>query len=143
MALKISRSSQEKSLHDQAVADVAKVRLSYPDKDNPPLKTYINEPKQTMPVNIGNNRQIYPDIVVVDTQKNVAAILGEVESESTVTSEEAEQWKEYSDATNAFYLYIPKGTESTAKKLISDNSITVAGIRTWQYNSSGIVITNV
>jgi hypothetical protein len=143
MALKVSRSSQEKSLHDQAVADVAKARLPYPDKDNPHLKTYLNEPKQTMSVNIGNNKQIYPDIVVVDTQKNVAAILGEVESESTVTSEEAKQWKEYSDATKAFYLYVPKGTEATAKKLISDNSITVAGIRTWKYNSNDIEITNV
>lgn len=143
MALKVSRSSQEKSLHDRAVADVAKERLSFPNNDHPNWKTYLNEPDQTMAVNIGNNNKIYPDIVVIDKSKNQVEILGEVESEATVTNEEAEQWKEYSKATSTFYLYVPKGTEAIAKKLISENSITVAGIRTWQYNSSGIVITNV
>jgi len=143
MARKVSRSSQEKSLHDKAVADVAKVRLSFPDNDRPNWKTYLNEPDQTMAVNVHNNNKIYPDILVVDKLKNQVAILGEVETEATVTSEEAEQWKEYSNATNTFYLYIPKGTEATAKKLIADNSITVAGLRTWQYNSNGIVITDV
>ena len=89
-----SRSSQEKSFHDKAVADIAKIKFPFPTKDKPNWKTYLNEPNQTKGINM-NGSTIYPDIVVVDTQ-NSAAMIGEVETQSSVNQNEVEQWKEYS-----------------------------------------------
>jgi hypothetical protein len=138
-----SREAQEKSLHDKTVADIAKIRFPFPDKDHPNWKTYLNEPNQTKGIKMNGNT-VYPDIVVVDTQKNIAEMIGEIESESTVTSEESEQWKEYSKASNTFYLYVPAGKEDDAKKFLTDNKINISGLRTWQYDSNGkITIANV
>lgn len=133
-----SRSSQEKSFHDQAVADIAKVKFPFPTKDKPNWKTYLNEPNQTKGISMNSNT-IYPDIVVVNTQNNSAKMIGEVETDSSVSQREVEQWEEYSKAAT-FFLYVPKGAESNAKKLISENNVRISGLRTYYYDNSGTII---
>ncbi len=135
-----SRSSQEKSFHDKAVADIAKIKFPFPTKDKPNWKTYLNEPNQTKGINM-NGSTIYPDIVVVDTQ-NSAAMIGEIETQSSVNQNEVEQWKEYSRA-GAFFLYVPSGTESTAKNLISQNNVKISGLRRYHYDNNDIIITKI
>ncbi len=136
-----SRQQEEKSFHDQAVADIAEVKFPFPTEDKPNWKTYLNEPDQTMGISM-NGSQIYPDIVVENTQKNTVALIGEVETESSVNQDEASQWKEYSEA-GTLLLYVPKGTEHTAKSLISKNQIDVYGLRTFHYQNQKIVIIDI
>lgn len=136
-----SRSSQEKSFHDKAVTDIAKVKFPFPNQQNQNWMTYLNEPNQTKGINMNGNT-IYPDIVVVNTKEKTVAMIGEIESDSSVNQNEVDQWKEYSKA-GTFFLYVPKGTESEANKLISKNSVTISGLRTYHYDGPNIVITKI
>lgn len=136
------REAQEKNTHDKAVADIAKIRFPFPDKDHQNWKTYLNEPNQTKGIKMNGNTA-YPDIVVVDTQKKIAEMIGEIESDSSVNEDEVAQWKEYSKAANSFFLYVPKDKVDDAKHLLINNKVNISGLRAWQYDSSKITVTNV
>lgn len=144
MNMSEKREEEEKSLHDKAVAEIAKQRFPFPSDNHPNWRTYINEPESQVGV-VSDSETYYPDIVVVDESKGkvdkgtvestAVAMLGEVESESTVTQQESKQWKDYSELSNTFYLYVPKGLCDEAKRLASN--IKVSGFREWQFDSKG------
>jgi hypothetical protein len=93
--------SEEKAGHDKAVALIARVRFPFPDAQNPNWKTYVNEPQRTMGITAKGD-SVYPDIVVVDSQKSQAAMIGEVETSMTVNEDGAAQWKRYSSLVVRF-----------------------------------------
>jgi len=138
------RRLEEWSIHDQAVDAVAKQRMNFPSKDEPRRQTYTNpDQKHVMGIGQGNDL-VYPDIVVVDLDKKEAIILGEVETESTVDDQSAEQWSDYSRRVNgSFYLYVPEGYEADARKILESNGIKYLGIRTYAFDRSGNVVFNV
>jgi hypothetical protein len=131
-------SSKEKQLHDRVASLVASQRLPYPDSDHPTWKTYLNEPEQTM--GLGQTNPVYPDMIVVDTSKNQAVILGEVETEDTVTVEHSSQWADYSSKCNTLYLYVPYASVATAKEIILRSGIKIAGLRSYYFDQHGSLI---
>ena len=82
---------------------------------------YTN-PGQEKNVGIGDN---YPDIIMtVKDQLNVKFIL-EVETEESVTQDEAiNQWKRYAEEINAtFYIVVPNNSLIKAQELCKRNDI--------------------
>ncbi len=137
-----ARGPQNKAVHDQTVADIAKLRFPYPDSAHPDWKTYLNEPNKTMGIK-KNSETIYPDIVVVDVSKNQVALVGEIETSDTIDQEGAAQWNKYSKSCDSVYLYVPNGCADDARELLRANNIPLAGLRTYGYDQSGnITITN-
>lgn len=130
MGKRATLSQQE---HDKIVAEIAKVRFSYTDG----TKTYTNpDGEKNFPVD-----SEYPDIVAV--KDHIVAAIGEVETEETVNEEEAEQWISYANFKINFYLYVPKSKVSDAISLIKSRKIGVAGLRSYEYVNSKIVVTDI
>lgn len=124
----VKRELSEQKFHDRAVVDIAKARFSYKNG----TKTYTNPGSEK---NYGIN-DLYPDIVAVKDTSVVA--IGEVETKSTVTPEEAEeQWKLYGLKVKYFYLYVPKEKVSTAKEIIQQKQIDLKGLRAYFYDKEG------
>jgi len=128
------RARQDQQTHDKAVSLIAKERFPFPDEDHPTWETYINEPEQRRGVIIGGET-LYPDIVVVDTEKNTVPKIGEVESQSTVTeTERDQQWKKYAKV-NDFFLYVPRGLCQQARQLA--RGLTIRGFGHYSWNTYG------
>ena len=130
MAEKRTQLSQTE--HDKLVAMIARERFSYEDRT-----TYTNpDGEQNYAVN-GE----YPDIVAV--KSGDTPIMGEVETEESVTEEESEQWKRYAALSGAIYLYVPKSKVSDAKAIIKSKKIGITELRSYEYADGKFVITNV
>ena len=134
-------SSQEKSRHDAIVRVIANQRFRFPNQEHPNWRTCVNEPEKTM--GIGSTDPIYPDIVVVEGPNNTLVMIGEIETEETVTSEHATQWSDYGSKCGTIYLYDPESALATARSIIGASQIRVAGLRSYSVNQMGeLLITN-
>ena len=133
------RSNTEQKHHDKIVQGIAKIRFPYPDKEHPNWKTYENHPERKMGVKHKDNVS-YPDIVVLNTETDRIFMSGEIEPESSVTAQAAQQWGEYSILCD-LYLYVPKGYGNEAKKLSKNPNI--KGFREYEVNRNGeLIVTN-
>lgn len=96
----MKRDTTEASLHDKVISEIKNV-LNQKDFD-----IYTN-PGQEKNACIGNN---YPDVILTEKGTIKVRFILEVETESSVTWEEATtQWKKYSNEINAtFYLVVPQ-----------------------------------
>ena len=109
-----SRIADEVEFHARMVGLVAKNLFPFPNEDHPTWKTYVNHPKRVKSVD-----SLYPDIVVIEILRNKVVMIGEVETESTITEDEATgKWKSYSALCSSFFLYVPKGLGMQAKELL-------------------------
>ncbi len=129
------RKTEEQEPHDKAVAEIAIKRFSFPNKGHPNWKTFTNPNGEHNKGIKKNQESVYPDIVVVDMEKNVAKMIGEVETASTVNEEEYDQWNEYSSLCRNFYLYVPKNHGYDAKSILDSKSIKYSGLRTYEFDS--------
>lgn len=127
------RTELSQTEHDDLVALIAKKRFSYTDGS----VTYTNPNGEK---NCAVDDQ-YPDIVVVK-DKSVQRI-GEVETEETVTENEAEQWKTYAALNKYFYLYVPKSKVADAKTIIKSKNVGITGLRSFEYVDDELVIKNI
>jgi len=124
----VQREPSEQETHDKAIADIVKERFSYTDG----TKTFIN-PSIEKNYAVDN---LFPDIVAVKDASVVA--IGEVETESTVSLQHAEeQWKQYGLKVEYFYLYVPKEKVSEAQEIIRQKQIRLKGLRSYFYNLQG------
>ena len=80
---------------------------------------------------------IYPSIVILRSDREIQEI-GEVEMEDGVKVENVPKWRLFSENTKVsrfvkkFFLYVPKGFEEKAMKLLENNNIEYAGLRSWE-----------
>ena len=123
--------------HDELVSIIARERFPFPDLEHPNWETFTNHPDQTMGVLNEEEEPLYPDIVVLNTDNNEAVMIGEIETSESVSEEESEQWKEYSDVAKPLYLYVPKGYCKEAKDLAEDAGAEIKGFRIYYVNLSG------
>ena len=127
--------------HDKAVKDIAVARFSYEEND-----TYTNPGgEKNAYVGPESNPQ-YPDIVVLEkgAGRRTAVNIAEIETADSINEEESKQWDDYFQTGIPFYLYVPSGYSGTAKILLKNNRIVVAGLRTYNYDQFGrISITNI
>ncbi len=129
------------SLHEKAVADIARLRFAFPDRDHLRYATYVNGGRRSMGVGTSEGFVAYPSIVVVRQPEEEAKALGEVETAETVNDAVAlYKWRLYSDLA-PLYLYVPPANASEALALCRRFRIPVIGIRTWNYESGSKEIT--
>ena len=130
------------TLHDLLVEAIANRRFRYPNSRHPEWDAFTNTTaERTKGVDTGDGI-VYPDIVVVNSQNRVA-LLGEVETFTSITRNEALQWTEYAGlCSGGFYLYVPDGYEDTTIQYIRENNTRIAGLRTYDLQDSELVITN-
>lgn len=134
--------------HDRAVRLIAALRFPFPDQADWPADyvTLTNQSVRRRGVP-GPSGTDYPDIVVIDGTGAIREI-GEVEQivdEACVT-----RWASASKSCDAkttsgvrhFFVYVPPGTETEARRLLEDNRISFAGLRTWSRTAGGQVTIN-
>ena len=112
------------SMHDRVVA------LAAQQWNNPLQHAITTNPGGQKNRWVGSEK-IYPDIIAWkrDLNRDVAVWIAEVETQDSITSEEAyTQWKKYSNLNTPFYLIVPKGYRAYAKNLANRARITVSGI---------------
>jgi hypothetical protein len=127
------RSTARETIHERALADIARLRFGFPTEKYRDYKAFVNHPKRTMGVQMADGRVAYPDIVVVQHPENNAKIVAEVETNETVREAVARfEWLPYADLA-PMYLYVPVGKGDEALALCRQLGVPVVGIRTWRY----------
>ena len=135
---------EEKAQHDRLVTEVARQKFACPTREYPTCMTYTNEPVQRVMVYTGSG-PVYPDIVVVDgAASNKLVMIGEVETEATITQDHVQQWRTYSALNVPFFLYVPLRLVQEARNLLSSNGVSVPALRSYSNDAQGnLQITNV
>ena len=65
----------------------------------------------------------------------------------TVTATQVPKWRLLSERTGIgrrtkkFFLYVPDGKEAEAERLLEENRISYAGLRTWAIKDGSLVVT--
>lgn len=118
------------SLHDQVIKELKNV-LNQRDFD------IFTNPGQEKNAGIGDN---YPDIVMTNKSTTKVRFILEVETEDSVSMEEANgQWKKYSNEINAtFYLVVPQQLLSKAVTLCQQAGINARFI-TYSVNDLNVI----
>jgi len=89
---------------------------------------------------------VYPSIVITLADNRMQEI-GEVEPEDCVTVAQVPKWKLFSETAGMgrrvkkFFLYVPEGLEEKAQKLLENNKIEYAGLRTYAISDGNLVVT--
>jgi hypothetical protein len=97
---------------------------------------------------MGPGGPVYPGIVITRANTDIQEV-GEVETEDTVTEARVPEWRLMSEAagvgrrTRKFFLYVPEGLEGDAERLLEENGVEYAGLRTWAVRDGGLVVTPV
>jgi hypothetical protein len=87
---------------------------------------------------------IYPSIIIVDDEDRVREV-GEVEKD--ITKDQVSKWRLLSERTGMglrtkkFFLYVPEGKQTEAEKLLEENQISYAGLRTWAVRHGSLIVT--
>lgn len=95
-------------------------------------------------IEVGDER--FTPSIVSTFENGDMRVICEVESEGTVEEEQVPKWRALSELAGVtfklkkFFLYVPEGKESDAQRLLEDNSIEYAGLRTWAVVDGSLVI---
>jgi len=88
---------------------------------------------------------VYPGVVILDGDGRIREV-GEVETMETVTATQVPRWRLLSERTGMgrrtkkFFLYVPEGKEAEAERLLEENRISYAGLRTWAIKDGSLVV---
>ncbi len=130
-----SKSSGEQ--HLLAVQNIAEELFPFPTPDFPHLRTFVNEPVATQKVFTNYGNELEPDIIVLQWPEKLPIMIAEVVTEEMMTEETAKNvWAIESRLDGvAFFLYVPSGRASDAKKLLKKAKIKNVKLRTWRNNA--------
>lgn len=88
---------------------------------------------------------LVPSVVVLNSDGSVREC-GEVELDTDYSEEHVEKWRTMSRLTGMgekykkFFLYVPEGSEVQALRLLEENDIQYAGLRTWGLDNWNLVL---
>lgn len=83
----------------------------------------------------------YPDIVAREKFTGRLAAVGEVETASSVTEEEArDQWRLFARLAPKFFLYVPKECEAEARRLLRQYGIRPEGLFLFSFTEKNFFI---
>ena len=124
----MARSTKEQQDHDRAIEDIALLYLGYD-------RLVLTNPGNARQAAVG---RAYPDLVVKERVPAPEArreprilLVGEVETASTVSLEEAATWRGLSRLGAPFALYVPQGLLDQAERLVEEQSL--SGVALWGY----------
>ncbi len=127
------RSEARQTVHQRALTDIVRLRFGFPTEKHWDYKTYVNQPRRSMGIEMPDGSVAYPDIAVVQHPENNARIVAEVETNETVREAVARfEWLPYANLA-PLYLYVPVGKGDEALALCRQINVPVVGIRTWRY----------
>ena len=111
----MAQRNNNQGLHDRVINEL-------PDVLNQRAYDIYKNPGQEKNVGIGEN---FPDIIMTLKDQSTVKFILEVETEDSVTQDEAiNQWKRYADEIDAtFYIVVPVNSLSKAKELCKRNDI--------------------
>ena len=88
---------------------------------------------------------LYPSVAVLNADGTIREC-GEVEAKTEFTYEDVTKWKTMSEMTGMgvtykkFFLYVPEGGVGEAERLLDENGIQYAGLRTWSIDNWNLVL---
>lgn len=137
-------------LKDRVIRIIAATRFPFVDQTDwgEGYVTITNEGGKGVRGIMGPGGPVYPSIVITKANTDIQEI-GEVETEDTVNGAQVPKWKLLSEAagkgrrTRKFFLYVPEGKEGAAERLLEENGVEYAGLRTWAVRDGGLVVTPV
>ncbi len=140
----------KEELRDRVIRIIAATRFPFVDQMDwgEDYVTITNDGGKRLRGIMGPDSPVYPGIVVTRAKTDIQEV-GEVETEDTVNEARVPDWRLMSEAagvgrrTRKFFLYVPEGLEREAEKLLEENSIEYAGLRTWAVRDGGLVVTPV
>jgi hypothetical protein len=107
--------------------------------------TIANDPRNPEWAFNTPNGQLYPSVVVLNSDGSVREC-GEVELDKEFTDAHVKKWRTMSKLTGQgekykkFFLYVPDGSESDVLRLLEENGIEYAGLRTWALDNWNLVL---
>lgn len=107
--------------------------------------TIANDPRNPKWALNTPNGSLYPSVVVLRADGSVREC-GEVELDTEYTEAHVEKWRTMSELTGMgekykkFFLYVPDGSEDVALRLLEENGIEYAGLRTWSLDNWNLVL---
>lgn len=119
--------------HTGTVAEIAKVKFSFPNDQFPDFETTVNEPVQQVSVGKHNGKDLFPDIVVMRRPGSWLKMMAEVEMVDTITDEQAKEVWLPDSQVGDLYIYVPYGMAGDAKQLCRKHGVKPKGIRTWRF----------
>jgi hypothetical protein len=124
--------------HVAAVKNIAEQLYFFPTPDYPHFRTFVNEPETEQKLFTNLGRELEPDIVVLEWPEKLPRIVAEVATLDMLTEENARVWALEARLKGVqFYLYVPSGHASDAKKLLKKAGAKNVGLRTWR-NVTGL-----
>jgi len=126
------RSPQEQELHDLAVRRICRARFA----GSPAWEAYTNPgDTERYALVLPDGARLYPDIIARRKGAHISTYLAEVETESTVTERESEQWARFAALGRRFLLFVPAGSLLRARELCQQRKVNVHGYRVYELTS--------
>lgn len=88
---------------------------------------------------------LYPSVAVLNADGTIREC-GEIQILPEFTDADVRKWKTMSEMTGMgvtfkkFFLYVPEGSEVEAERLLEENSVQYAGLRTWSLDNWNLVL---
>lgn len=123
--------------HALAVQNIAEELFPFPTPEYPHFRTFVNEPEAVQKIFTNYGTELEPDIVVLQWPEKLPIMVAEVVTEDMLTEEMAKNvWAVEARLDGvAFFLYVPSGKASDAKKLLKQAKIKNVKLRTWRNNA--------
>lgn len=124
--------------HDDVVKASAKTYFKMEEEG---CKVFINPDGEK---NYGwPKKDLYPDVIVWKPESpgansGEAVIIEEIETDESVDSDEAEQWKNYAElGVETFRLIVPEDEVDSAREIIEEEEIEIDELWSYYYDEDG------
>ncbi|MCW4051544.1 MAG: hypothetical protein NWE89_17630 [Candidatus Bathyarchaeota archaeon] len=139
---------EEKILKARISRVIAATRFPFVGQDDwdETRSTVVNDHKNKVWAFETPDGPLYPSVAVFNADGTIREC-GEVEVTGNFTEATVQKWKTLSELTGMgekykkFFLYVPEGHEVQAEKLLNENHIEYAGLRTWRIDNWNLVLT--
>lgn len=142
----MSETTPDRNARAAVVRHVAATRFPFPGQIDWPAGyiTITNEADKVRGIPFGDEIE-YPDIVIVD-QTGAVREIGVVET--LVAADLAPKWARFSAASDNntatgvqhFFVYVPRGHEDAARRVLEESGISYAGLRTYTITAEGVEV---
>jgi hypothetical protein len=125
--------------HLQAVQNIAEQLFPFPTPEYPHFRTFVNEPETEQKIFTNYGNELAPDIVVLQWPEKLPVMVAEVVTADMLRQDLAENvWAVEARLDGVqFFLYVPAGHASEAKRLLKDARIKNVKLRSWR-NITGL-----